>query len=244
MMAALRASCLLLPVLALGCGGFVEGASVEQEVSDEERSRSGAEGDTSDQGDDTSDEATGNDETTQPSCKRSCVTAENCVAVPIESRNADNWACADSVCVFLGCHTDDECIQDWGVTKRCANHYSGVPDCLESCVTADDCDHATDPKFYECRESLCQFVGCADDAQCGAIYPDTVCDETISPPRCVPGCERSSECRRPVANRNSGPDLVGRWEYEEGECINAVCAYPASPGCGGSDECSQGFVCR
>ncbi len=236
-MANLRTLGPLLLGLASSCGGSVGDERVSEPPGDERGSVGG--------GDDRGNGATtgeGESPPPVPTCKRRCVAPEDC-ARSGKSRDADNWECQDDACVFIGCRTDDECIQDWGPTKRCAQHYSGVPDCLEACVTENDCDHSTDPRFYECRESLCQFVGCADDAQCGAIRPHTVCDETASPPQCVPGCNASSECRRRVSD-DSGPLLISRWHYEEGECIDSVCTYAEPAGCSETGECRQGLVCR
>ncbi len=231
----------LAGVIVLSCGGAVERELPQNGPHYDE----GAAGDSSGVGYDggaaagagATNDSGGESVTAAPSCKRSCVITEDC-AGRLESRNADNWICADEICVFLGCRSDDECVADWGADMRCASRASGgVPDCLSPCATAADCDHRTDPRFYECRDSLCHFMGCASDAQCESIYPGSVCDKAASPPYCAPKCENSSECRRPSSR--GGPILV--MHYEQGECVDSVCVYPD---CSDSEECGPGSVCR
>ena len=232
---------LVASAIVVSCGGAVErelpqdGAHHDEGAAGNSSGASGNESDVAGAG--TTDNSPDESAPAAPSCKRSCVNPEDC-AGRLESRNADNWMCADDVCVFLGCRTDDECVADWGAGMRCESRISGgVPDCLSPCATAAECDHRTDPRFYECRDSLCHFMGCASDAQCESIYPGSVCDETASPPHCAPKCENSSECSRPSGR--GGPILV--MDYEQGECVDSVCVYP---NCSDSEECGPGSVCR
>ncbi|NMB75864.1 MAG: hypothetical protein GYA21_12150 [Myxococcales bacterium] len=113
-------------------------------------------------------------------CVMACQTAVDC-AQSYPPWDADNYACTEGACEYLGCLSDEECQAVPSMESYlCRSLYGSWPFCQPGCATAADCDlgsPAYDADNYACRDGLCVYLGCRSDAECRAsitAYP-TVC---------------------------------------------------------------------
>jgi hypothetical protein len=113
-------------------------------------------------------------------CLRSCTSPSDCpLSAGLPDNDADNYACEDSVCIYLGCNDDDECemaragyvCRAWPSLGPIAASRTGRV-CTASCTTPDDCDSmlapggAFDADNYDCVGGACIYAGCNTDEEC------------------------------------------------------------------------------
>ena len=112
-------------------------------------------------------------------CVASCATPTDCATPSSAVLDADNWACDAGACRYLGCTSDDECgsaFASGAPTYRCVDAPGGLPTCVETCETRDDCaspSPSVDADNFACDEGLCRFLGCLSDAECQATFSQT-----------------------------------------------------------------------
>jgi len=161
-----------------------------------------------------------------PTCVPGCVTASDCdMGTPAYS--SDNYSCDDSVCVYLGCHSDAECTKSIPGSV-CVENDLGSNYCVIACVDVGDCDMgvaAYDTDNYECVSGGCDYTGCNSDAECAELSPDYVCrSQVMGTSFCVMGCQSANDC-----------DLgVAAYDADNYECVSGGCEYT---GCLSDAEC-------
>ena len=118
-------------------------------------------------------------------CLVECAASSDC-GVGSAAFDADNYSCDDSVCVYTGCNTDDECVASFSdaryVCRDVEPPSTGLPipvarrNCVLGCASGADCrtgSPAFDDDNYECRAGACVYTGCNDDAECAAAFMST-----------------------------------------------------------------------
>jgi hypothetical protein len=118
-----------------------------------------------------------------PGCRRTCSSPSDCAIQGSEMNSADNYACVDQFCEWLGCNDNQECVDDLGDGHICMSADSSdrlvVPSCVDVCTTASDCASPTDlygEDNYVCEAGGCLWTGCNDDDECeGLVNVDLVC---------------------------------------------------------------------
>jgi hypothetical protein len=117
-----------------------------------------------------------------PSCARRCQTRNDCVLGADPRYDADNYACDNSTCKWLGCQSNEECRgmglgDDW----ECAEGLGNVPNCVKTCNVAVDCVYTQDARYdadnYACEDQLCEYTGCQGDSECKLAGDDWECIE-------------------------------------------------------------------
>lgn len=125
----------------------------------------------------------------QGECLYPCDSAADC-ALAEDDVDENNWRCQNGGCVSLGCNDSLECARAYGYEYVCADvMHKGLKQCQKSCNTPADCvlnidreGGAYDADNYQCLNieveafDVCDYVGCADDAECGAGYKCTLTD--------------------------------------------------------------------
>jgi hypothetical protein len=112
---------------------------------------------------------------TIPYCVMPCSSPADCSSGQL-AYDADNYACPDGHCVYLGCHSDTEC-QDVLASYVCRDGGSGVSYCMPSCSVPSDCDLSSlpyDADNYICPNGGCIYTGCNSDTEC-QVLGDYVC---------------------------------------------------------------------
>jgi hypothetical protein len=103
-------------------------------------------------------------------CQQACQAPADCVTETVAGGafGADNYACPDGVCHYLGCNSNDECARSFGATGRtyrCSNNG-----CVQGCTTPADCALATGGAWgadrYVCDGGVCRWLGCQSDQAC------------------------------------------------------------------------------
>jgi hypothetical protein len=101
-------------------------------------------------------------------CMQGCATATDCgytnAGVLYDS---SHYACNSGACDWTGCKSTAECAA-LGSNYTCADQ-SGLPTCLQTCVTPADCATAGlayDADNYACSAGTCEYLGCNDDTEC------------------------------------------------------------------------------
>lgn len=96
-------------------------------------------------------------------CLFRCNTAADC-AWDDELYGEDNWSCTGGVCRHLGCTSNYECEQHYGLEElRCARMpYQSVPMCWYACTQDSDCYSGE-----VCYDGACGWIGC-DETTCGS----------------------------------------------------------------------------
>lgn len=163
-----------------------------------------------------------------PRCEWACTTPEDC-AQPSPSVDADNYACTDGACVYLGCKSDAEC-EVLGNFK--CEAIGEIPICIQQCESAAEC---ISPSADACIEGRCQSLGCASDDECLAGGTQGVCeiDTETNSGLCTYLCDTVADCDFGVAHLDADNFV----------CEAGVCEYL---GCNSDEECaaSGDFVCR
>lgn len=118
-----------------------------------------------------------------PQCRRTCQSPGDCALASSELNGTDNYACVDGFCEWLGCNSDQECIDDIGDGHICMAEDStdrlAIASCAKACATVSDCGTPTDlydEDNYVCEAGGCLWTGCNDDDECmGLVNVDLVC---------------------------------------------------------------------
>lgn len=113
-------------------------------------------------------------------CTRACTTPADCDGGN-PAHDADNYACVDGACDYLGCSSDAECSDTFGAGFQCVQ-FQGVlgKECWQGCQTSADCDlgsPALSSDNFACNEGICDYTSCHDDAECQATFQGTSCFE-------------------------------------------------------------------
>jgi len=111
-------------------------------------------------------------------CQPACERVSDC-DLGLAPYDADNYACVEGGCDYLGCLSDEEC-QDLGA-YACASSASGIRYCAPACSGVNDCVQAGaayDEDNYACDEGACVYLGCQSDKECKDVG-DFVCGESI-----------------------------------------------------------------
>ncbi|MEZ4336969.1 MAG: hypothetical protein R3B82_10105 [Sandaracinaceae bacterium] len=165
------------------------------------------------------------------SCFPECASAADCAATETGAFSADNYTCVDARCAYVGCHSDAECQETWGVTGdtyRCDTSET-IPVCYPVCGSAADCaateTGAFSPDNYECAGGHCVYLGCASDAECQETYPGAPyrCDSTLEVPSCYPVCASAADC----AATEAGAFSADNYECSSGHCVYLGCTSDA-----------------
>lgn len=114
-----------------------------------------------------------------PSCTRRCTAVADCV-VASTLLDADNYACTQGGCHWLGCKSTQECVDayqssDWVCAPSTVEGIDA--NCVRTCFEPTDCvqagaSPAYDADNYACLGGQCVYSGCNSAAECGA---DAVC---------------------------------------------------------------------
>ncbi len=192
-------------------------------------------GDDSAADDSAADDSAADDSADGSACYAACDEPADC-ALPVAYYDEDNFECDSGVCVYLGCHSDDECV-DAGLSVCVDAHGSGVPNCARGCEVAADCSLGVvgfGEANHECVDGGCIYIGCASDADCSAA--NTVCSDSGTLRSCVPVCEAPADC----VTEGSG------YVEDNFACDDGVCTYVT---CVSDDQCSAQLggvpaVCR
>ncbi|MFO0590090.1 MAG: hypothetical protein U0441_21290 [Polyangiaceae bacterium] len=114
---------------------------------------------------------------TVPACVEACQTSADCAQAG-QVYSAAHWDCAAGRCKYLGCNTDQECMNTFGTgTIVCLSDSGvGIPVCVEPCQTSADCVHAGEvfsADNYECAAGRCKYTGCNTDKECSDTFGAT-----------------------------------------------------------------------
>ena len=172
-------------------------------------------------------------------CVERCVAPSDC-ATSAASVDADNWACEDGACRYLGCLSDAECDATFGGAVgayRCVDGGAGLRQCVEACATREDCATAGAPSLdadnWACETGACRYQGCNDDAECTAAFAAQggtwrCVDFPGAQPACVEACETRDDCASPAASVDA----------DNYACAQGLCQYL---GCISDAECQETF---
>jgi hypothetical protein len=104
-------------------------------------------------------------------CAPACATPEDCTLF-VSAFDQDNFICENEACWYLGCNSDDECVDTFHDPRyRCAGP-PGEPfrQCALTCTAPIDCVNGDAPLYsednYECVEGLCRWLGCVAPDEC------------------------------------------------------------------------------
>ena len=177
-----------------------------------------------------------------PVCQRGCRSIDDCDSES-PAADADNFACDEGVCRYLGCNSAEECTETHRRPMLCrVSPGSDIRSCVVPCVRPADCatpSPAFDEDNYECREGACIFTGCNSDQECAETFDDN--HECLRYPGgnlsiCLQGCNRAADC-----------DLgMPAHDADNYRCEEGICIYD---GCRNDNECAEtfrdeAFVCR
>lgn len=110
-----------------------------------------------------------------PYCVMACQTADDC-SLGAPDFDADNYACDSGACIYQGCNSDAECQEKGAYVCRdyaggLLPGFEGVPTCVPTCDTSDDCDLGAGPAYdadnHDCTDGACVWTGCNGDDECG-----------------------------------------------------------------------------
>jgi hypothetical protein len=102
-------------------------------------------------------------------CQVGCNTPADCQVEQVVSGafGADNYACDQGLCRYLGCFSDAECTASFG-NARPYGCQSGT--CQPRCASSSDCalmsGGAYSASHYRCTSGFCVWLGCGTDQDC------------------------------------------------------------------------------
>ena len=160
--------------------------------------------------------------------------------------DANHYACDSGICRYLGCATDQECLESFGVGVSClpvpgADHS----ECVAPCLSPASCGVPNGPALldedhYECNGGVCEHLGCQTDEECHPVRgPNTVCIQLAgsSIKSCLKACQAPLDCTNPGA-----PSVMDADNYD---CVAGACHYK---GCLDNGECAdaygQAWICQ
>jgi hypothetical protein len=150
--------------------------------------------------------------------------------------DADNNACVEGSCQWLGCRSTEECVNFYLDSRLVCTQLPGmaVPDCLRRCESRTDCDHGRvlgRPENFACEEGLCVWLGCMSDSECAEAYFDPSWGCVPSP---TPGI---SDCRlRCTVVADCVRYELPAIDEDNFRCTDGLCEYL---GCHSTEECDQ-----
>lgn len=185
-------------------------------------------------------------------CRIGCAAAADCATPSIALYDESHYRCADTLCEWTGCRSDDECRAAFSRSDYACRDVGGLSQCVDTCTTAAECGSGTaafDADNYECVSGACEYRGCRDDAECAATFsssryvcrraslPDTGIPIPTAERNCVLGCTSASDC----ATSGGAFDADNYTCNGEGACVYT--------GCNDDAECRASFmaeryVCR
>lgn len=116
---------------------------------------------------------------TVPNCWYTCTTAADCARGPAGgTSDADNFACDDGKCRWLGCNSTAECRTPSGDQICGVRGTSPIPNCWEPCSTVAECASANpafDADNFVCDDGACVYQGCNSTEECVSWMSDLVC---------------------------------------------------------------------
>ncbi|MBN2341016.1 MAG: hypothetical protein JXX29_06085 [Deltaproteobacteria bacterium] len=116
--------------------------------------------------------------------------------------------------------TNNDNDKDTGVTMP--DSLPPVPQCVKECSEAADCVEEGADKLhraanYTCSGGLCEYIGCANDANCKEVYPASnyVCS---SEGECLYPCDSAADCALPGMQEDED-----NWACQGGGCLYLGC---------------------
>jgi hypothetical protein len=113
------------------------------------------------------------------SCVYACTSPADCSTQPAGGVwDADNYACQNGGCVYIGCNDDAECAATYPGWVCRSGDGTSMKWCFPTCSTVADCPvngPANDADNTVCRNGLCFSTGCNSDAECSASGGSYVC---------------------------------------------------------------------
>ena len=167
-------------------------------------------------------------------CLIACDTAADCDLGAGPAWDADNYACANGGCIYLGCNSDAECQTQGNMVCR---ESFGIDLCLPACAASADCDLGGGPAFdadnYACVGGGCVYQGCLSDVECQSLGNYVCRDAGAGTSFCLQACGAPADC-----DLGAGP----AWDADNYACTAGACIYT---GCTSTSECmSQGdYIC-
>ena len=175
-----------------------------------------------------------------PTCAQTCTAPADCVQFMGGLFDAENYACDMGACRWIGCISDQECVELSGAGYQCAEGAFQFATCSPICTVATDCAQAGtgayDADNYACEAGTCVYQGCNNDMECQALGAGYVCmdNAVVGYPTCVKGCQVPADC-------SLGSPAYDADNYA---CTAGACEYL---GCQSDAECAgvnPAFVCR
>ena len=175
----------------------------------------------------------GTSNTDPPACAQSCQSPSDCFNdgdnPPFD---ADNWACEESLCRWLGCNDDSECAFFGGVCRFEFLGSPGLSTCTEACTSVDECVEtliSVDLDNWKCTDGGCKYEGCLNDGECEADFgAGARCLERPNTYAvCAAPCTSPADCVMDGAPPSADED---NYECRDGLCV--------SIGCVSNDECT------
>jgi len=229
-------ACTLTFLIINGCGSSSKSNNSPGGGDADSDTDADADGDAATDGD-----ADGDADLTVKICVTDCSDVSTCVQKnPIDGGILDenNYECSsDNYCVYKGCLNTDECKAQYPQTHT--DKYA----CFDGACFAYKCQQTSectgvaskqtlDANNWKCAQGVCQWIGCNDDNECKADYPNTynVCykGDTTVPPFCAKSCTDTSQCIKPDAG------VLG--DQNNWNCHDSICM---SLGCRTDQECQE-----
>jgi len=172
-----------------------------------------------------------------PYCLHTCAAPADCASAGAVN-DADNYACKNGECEWLGCNSTAECVQAFNSQSYGCGVLPGlsIPSCYHTCASPADCASPSalyGVDNYACTGGLCQWLGCNTTDECAQAYmnPAYACGAVKGIPynTCYHTCSSVSDCVLP------GP-LYGADNYE---CNGGQCEWL---GCNSTAECTEAFM--
>lgn len=175
-------------------------------------------------------------------CLEACSTAADC-AGNVDLFDEDNYSCEAGGCEYLGCNSNQECIDFYGATSWVCRDFPGQETkwCNLTCSEPADCvpfasGDLFDASHYTCDAGMCNWTGCVSNAECAAQYGGTfVCHYVDGMGTCVNGCGNATDCGDGGAANDA----------DNYRCETGACVYE---GCNDTAECKSSFgagaICR
>lgn len=234
----MRVGLALVCLLSVGCGSSTD-------ASNGRRDAVGTDGATADgpMPSPTADASEADAAPAMRTCRRTCRTAAEC-AYPgmVPTHDADNWACTNWLCEYLGCNSDAECISALigGACRRSPG--AERPSCQATCTSAAGCvrdDGAYAARNFGCEDGVCRWHGCQSDDECqrslgGEADPHRFACRALGSDgfrTCEMTCQGPADCSTGAATTDTDNYV----------CEAGLCRYL---GCLTDDECRATVVGR
>lgn len=179
-----------------------------------------------------------------PLCQISCSIPADCTTAGSYPEN--EWQCAQGLCRYSGCSSDDSCAQVYKTSDYVCRPYPGssMNLCQKKCSVAMDCAMDTgawSAENWKCQGDYCVYLGCTSDLECKTSMAglDFRCRDmpALGYKSCVKGCNAAADCAVP----NSPAYAASTYECTQGVCEYLGC--PSDAACQQSLN-SQKYVCE